>query len=74
MPHVITLRTIHPEAIEKLRVAEGVTVEVLHDLSPESLARKLPTADALIVRTIRIDRPFLAQCTRLRILARHGVG
>lgn len=74
MPHVITLRPIHDDALALLRETPGVTVEVLHDLSPASLAQKLPTADALIVRTIRIDRPFLAHCTRLRILARHGVG
>lgn len=74
MPHVITLRPIHDDALALLRETPGVTVEVLYDLSPASLAQKLPTADALIVRTIRIDRPFLAHCTRLRILARHGVG
>jgi D-3-phosphoglycerate dehydrogenase len=74
MPHVITLRPIHEDALAFLRETPGVTVEVLHDLSEASLASKLPTADALIVRTIRIDRPFLAHCTKLRILARHGVG
>jgi D-3-phosphoglycerate dehydrogenase len=74
MPHVICVRPIHEAAIEKMRSTEGVTVEVLMDISPDSLARNLPKADALIVRTIRIDRPFLAHCTNLRLLARHGVG
>jgi D-3-phosphoglycerate dehydrogenase len=74
MPHVICLRPIHPDAIAKLAASEGVTVEVVNDLSPASLAANLPRADALIVRTLRIDAGFLAQCTRLRILARHGVG
>ncbi|MGK7867498.1 hydroxyacid dehydrogenase [Falsiroseomonas sp. E2-1-a20] len=74
MPHVICLRPIHDDALAKMRATEGVTVEVLMDLSPESLAARLPHADALIVRTARIDRPLLAHCTRLKILARHGVG
>jgi D-3-phosphoglycerate dehydrogenase len=74
MPHVITLRPIHEDAIALLRDTPGVTVETVMDLSEASLAAKLPTADALIVRTLRIDRPFLAHCPNLRILARHGVG
>jgi len=74
MPHVICVRPIHEDAIARMRAEPGVTVEVLMDISPASLAKALPTADALIVRTIRIDRPFLAHCTKLRILARHGVG
>jgi ABC-type microcin C transport system permease subunit YejE len=71
MPHVICVRPIHEDAIARMRAEPGVTVEVLMDISPASLAKALPNADALIVRTIRIDRPFLAHCTKLRILARH---
>lgn len=74
MPHVICIRPIHEAAIARMRAVEGVTVEVLLDTSPESLARAMPMADALIVRMQRCDRAFLALCTRLRILARHGVG
>jgi len=70
MPHVISLRPIHPDAIALLNDTPGVTAEILHDLSPESLAANLPRADGLIVRTIRIDRAFLAHCPNLRILAR----
>ena len=74
MPHVICVRPIHEEAIARMRATPGVTVEVLMDLSPESMAANLPKADALIVRTIRIDRAFLANCPNLKILVRHGVG
>jgi D-3-phosphoglycerate dehydrogenase len=74
MPHCISIRPIHPDAIALLNATPGVTAEILDDLSPESLAANLPRADALIVRTIRIDRPFLAMCPNLRLLARHGVG
>ena len=74
MPHVIALRPIHPDAIVLLNAAPGVTAEIVDDLSPASLAHHLPRADGLIIRTLRVDRAFLAQCTNLRILARHGVG
>jgi D-3-phosphoglycerate dehydrogenase len=74
MPHVICPQPIHPDALELLRATEGVTVEVLPDRRPETLASRLPDADGLIVRTIRIDRDVLSHCPKLRILARHGVG
>jgi D-3-phosphoglycerate dehydrogenase len=74
MPHVITLRPIHEDALALMAATPGVTVQVLHDLSEPSLAENLPNADAMIVRTIRIDRAMLAHCPKLRILARHGVG
>jgi D-3-phosphoglycerate dehydrogenase len=74
MPHVICPQPIHPDALALLRGTPGVTVEVLEDRRPETLAAKLPGADGLIVRTMRVDRDLLSHCPRLRILARHGVG
>lgn len=74
MPHVICPAPIHPDALDLLRATPGVTAEVLENRSPATLAAKLPAADALIVRTLRIDRAFLSHCPNLRILVRHGVG
>ena len=71
MPHVITLRPIHEDAIAHLRATEGVTVETVMDVSEASLAAKLPTADALIIRTLRVDSAFLAHCTKLRLSLTH---
>jgi D-3-phosphoglycerate dehydrogenase len=74
MPHVICPMPIHPDALDLLRGTEGVTVEVLPDRRPETLAARLPEADGLIVRTMRVDRDLIAHCPKLRVLARHGVG
>ncbi len=74
MPHVVCLRPVHPEALEKLRNAPGVTVEVLDPVNEETIARSVPKADAVIVRATRIDRAFLDHAPNLRIVARHGVG
>jgi len=74
MPHVICPQPIHPDGFALLRAAPGVSVEVLQDRSAATFAARLPEADALILRTMRVDREFLALCPRLRILARHGVG
>lgn len=74
MPHVVCLRPLHPEALDRLRRHPGVTVEVLEEVTPETLAGALPRAEALTVRATRIDRSVLAMAPRLRIVARHGVG
>jgi D-3-phosphoglycerate dehydrogenase len=74
MPHVICSHPIHPDAEAMIRATPGFTVETLTDRSPAGLAGRQPSADALILRTIRVDEDFLAHCSRLQILARHGVG
>ncbi len=74
MPHVICPQPIHPDALALLRARPGVTVEILPDRTPATLAARIPEADALIVRTMVVDRAFLAMCPKLKILARHGVG
>jgi D-3-phosphoglycerate dehydrogenase / 2-oxoglutarate reductase len=74
MPHVLCLRPIHPEAIELMRAAPGVTVEILDPINPQTLAEALPRAEAVIVRIAPITRQVIAQAPKLRIVARHGVG
>jgi len=74
MPHVICPQTIHPDAQALIRATPGFTLEILSDRRPGTLAARLPDADALILRTIRVDRSFLAMCPKLQILVRHGVG
>jgi D-3-phosphoglycerate dehydrogenase / 2-oxoglutarate reductase len=76
MPHVLCLRALHPEALDRLRSTPGITLEVLEEITPRTLAEALPRAEAVTVRAmpIPIDRAFLAQAPRLRIVARHGVG
>lgn len=74
MPHVLCLRPIHDDAIALMRATPGVTVEVLDPVTPETLAARIPEADAITVRITRIDAGVITQAPKLRIVARHGVG
>lgn len=74
MPNVLLLGNIHADAVGLLTSTPDVTVETPKDLSLPAIAACLPNADALIVRTIPINRAVLAQAPKLRIVARHGVG
>jgi D-3-phosphoglycerate dehydrogenase len=74
MPHVVCLRNVHAEALERLRAAPGVTVEVLDPVNEQTIAATMPKADAVIVRATPINRAFLEHAPNLQIVARHGVG
>ncbi|MEO6608623.1 MAG: hydroxyacid dehydrogenase, partial [Aestuariivirga sp.] len=54
--------------------ANGVTFEVVDDVSRESYAPLLPKADALLIRTQPLDAAALATASNLKIVSRHGVG
>ena len=74
MPHVVCLRPLHPDAMERLRAEPGLQVTMLTEVNAETLREPMKTADAIIVRATRIDRAFLDNAPMLRICARHGVG
>ncbi len=73
MWNVLVLGKIHADGIERLKQAEDFRLIELPDNAPD-LMQKAKDADAIIVRTTRIDRKLLEQTPRLQIVARHGVG
>ena len=74
MPHIVVADPIHPDGIERLLQAPGVTLDHPGKPTNETLAERLRHADGLIVRGTRVDEKLLAQATRLKIVCRHGVG
>jgi D-3-phosphoglycerate dehydrogenase len=74
MPHIVVADPIHPDGIERLLKAPGVTLDHPGTASNEPLAERLRAADGLIVRGTRVDEALLANAGRLRVVCRHGVG
>jgi D-3-phosphoglycerate dehydrogenase len=74
MPHVVVLDPIHPDGIQRLLEAPGITLD--HPAAPASsdLATRLRDADAVIVRGTVINSAFLDMAPKLRMVCRHGVG
>jgi D-3-phosphoglycerate dehydrogenase len=72
--HVLLLGKIHEDAMQLLRSHTELTHEVLEKTTEEELLIKLQQADALIVRTAKLSAELLDTVTRLKIVARHGVG
>jgi len=74
MPHIVVADPIHPNGIERLASAPGVTLDHPAIANGASLADRLKDADGLIVRGTPVDEALLAKAERLRVVCRHGVG
>ena len=74
MPHIVVADPIHPDGIERLRSAPGVTLDHPGTANGATLADRLRHADGLIVRGTPVDEALLAKAERLRVVCRHGVG
>ncbi len=74
MPHIIVADPIHPDGIERLLNAPGVTLEHPGNAPAGTLAERLHRADGLIVRGTPVDEALLAGAKQLRVVCRHGVG
>jgi len=74
MPHIVVADPIHPDGIERLLKAPGITLDHPGAATGGPLADRLRQADALIVRGTVVDEALLAKAERLRVVCRHGVG
>ncbi|WP_338665593.1 hydroxyacid dehydrogenase [Pararoseomonas sp. SCSIO 73927] len=74
MPHVAVVDPIHPDGVQRLIDAPGITVGHAGQAGAPDLAGQLQTAEAAIVRGTVVDAAFLARAPRLRMVCRHGVG
>lgn len=74
MPHIVVADPIHPDGIDRLLNAPGVTLDHPGKPTNETLAERLRHADGLIVRGTVVDDALLAQAERLKVVCRHGVG
>lgn len=72
-PRVLLVEMIHPDAEAVLR--DRADVVVAPDFDEQTLLRIVGDVDAIVIRARgRIDEKLLAKASRLRVVARHGVG
>src|SRR5205814_7372380 len=72
-PRVLVADKISPVGIDRLR--EGAAVDVATGLGETELCQRIGDYDALVVRSeTQVTAPVLKAGTRLRIVARAGVG
>lgn len=73
MYKILIPQDIHPKAKEFLS-QKGYELQVGPAFDEETLLREIPTADALIARTAVYSEKVIRAGTKLKIIARHGVG
>ncbi|MEP7292943.1 MAG: hydroxyacid dehydrogenase, partial [Chloroflexota bacterium] len=72
---VLVPDNVHPSALDVLNAAEGLTIVAPGQMNRAELLAALPDADALIIRSAsKIDAEALAAATKLKMIARAGVG
>lgn len=72
---VLVPDNVHPSALDVLNAAEGLNIVAPGQMKRDELLAALPEADALIIRSAsKIDAEALAAATKLKMIARAGVG
>jgi D-3-phosphoglycerate dehydrogenase len=72
---ILVTDNLAPRGVDLLREVPSFVVEVEPSLSPDSLAARCRTLDALIVRSgTRVTADVLAAAERLKVVGRAGVG
>jgi D-3-phosphoglycerate dehydrogenase len=74
MPHIVVADPIHPDGIDRLLKAPGVTLDHPGNAPAGTLSDRLRRADGLIVRGTPVNEAALTKAERLRVVCRHGVG
>src|SRR5690606_7549704 len=74
--HVLVPDSVHPSAVEVLKpAADSITYPAPRQMSRAELLAAVPEADALVIRSAsKIDAEVLAAATKLKAIARAGVG
>jgi D-3-phosphoglycerate dehydrogenase / 2-oxoglutarate reductase len=74
MPHILVAGKLHPSGVDLLRRAQGVTFDLVDEISEPSYAPLIDRADALVLRTQPLSAATIAKAERLKLVSRHGVG
>jgi D-3-phosphoglycerate dehydrogenase / 2-oxoglutarate reductase len=74
MRKVLIAGVIHQRAKELLSKALDLVIEEMDSLEPDEFIRRLPEVDALLIRTATVPEEAITRASRLRVVARHGVG
>ena len=72
---VLVADNVHQTAMDVLNEAEGIEVLVPDAANRDAVKEKIGSADALLVRSAtKVDRDLMETASRLRVIARAGVG
>jgi D-3-phosphoglycerate dehydrogenase len=74
MPRLLLSGRIHDDGMTVLRARPDLVIEDMDDEDEQAFVERLPTADALLIRTAILPVEAVRRSRRLRVVSRHGVG
>lgn len=72
--HIGIVDTMNEKGINLLKNNNKFTYEIVTDLSKENLISKIPKFDGITLRRGKINSDIIDKATKLKVIARHGVG
>ena len=74
MYKIAIIEEIHGDGIRLFESNPNYSYEIITDVSPENLIKKLPNFDGCTLRTSELNSNILKHCEKLKVISRHGVG
>ena len=74
MYKIAIIEEIHEDGIRLIEDNPKFSYEVITDVSPENLIKKLPNFDGCTLRVSKLNSNILKHCKKLKVISRHGVG
>ena len=74
MKKILVIQPIHEAGIELLKNNKNYEFEVVENIDPEYLKKKIKHCDGATIRTAKLTSDVINEADNLKIISRHGVG
>ena len=74
MKKILVIQPIHAAGIELLKKNKNYEFEVVENVDPENLKKKIKFCDGATIRTAKLTNDIINEAKNLKIISRHGVG
>ena len=74
MKKILVIQPIHKAGIELLKNNKNYEFEVIENVDPEYLKKKIKDCDGATIRTAKLTNDVIEESNNLKIISRHGVG
>ena len=74
MKKILIIEDIHESGIKLLEDKKDYTFEIIDNLDPAFIKKKIDDCDAIALRTFELSADLINSAKKLKIISRHGVG
>jgi len=74
MKKILVIQPIHKAGIELLKNNKNYEFEVVENVDPKYLKKKIKDCDGATIRTAKLTNDVIEESNNLKIISRHGVG